>query len=370
MKIAGKRYPNLIRKPSGFYWNPPPGSRGVFSTTAFGKEFGPEQMERYYLREASLARWRAEQKGLTAPRAPDDTVDALFRDYLESTKVTQTARRTQDEYRRCLTALADFPLEDGSRFGDQVWATLKFRHADALFKLFVYDENQDPRPVYARGCMAVARQAWNWARRAQEEQFKVNPFEKMGLKAPKARKVKWTSSEVLQFIAKAEEMGLISVGLAAVLCYELGQRVSDARRMLRSAFARVDGRLAVTVVQQKTEVELLLPVSNILECWLDKVPEDRPHLVVSEATGRPYRDYELSKAAAAVRAAAGIRNEVRIGDLRRTCVTELGRAGATDDELISVTGHSDRTILRVYSMTEYEKALAAMQRRWAQRNVA
>jgi len=38
-------------------------------------------------------------------------------------------------------------------------------------------------------------------------------------------------------------------------------------------------------------------------------------------------------------------------DLRRTCITELGETGASDSELVSVSGHKDRQMLKIYSLT-------------------
>jgi len=38
-------------------------------------------------------------------------------------------------------------------------------------------------------------------------------------------------------------------------------------------------------------------------------------------------------------------------DLRRTCITYLGETGASDNELVSVSGHKDRQMLKIYSLT-------------------
>lgn len=375
MKLYGVHYPNLEQNKSGFYWKPPPAARGVFTSSPLGKELNAVALAGYYRRQESLAKWRLQQKqgtvfGATPIRT--DTVDSLFHDYQsKSLKVLHCAERTRTEYRRSLTALADFPLQDGTRFGDQPWAQLRGSHADALYLLFRETEDGKERDVYARGVFAVARQAWNWAQRGHEKEWKMNPFAEMGLKIPKGRKIKWTAAEVWAFITKAEEMGAISVGMAAVLCYELGQRVSDVRKSTRSMFEMLpDGRMGVLVEQQKTGKELLLPVSDVLAAWLKKIPVDQELLVINELTGQPYKDWELSKRAAEIRAAAGIRAEVRVGDLRRTCLTELGRAGGTDDELVSVSGHSDRKVLSIYSRPEYEKALRVMQARWKLRSAA
>jgi hypothetical protein len=54
-------------------------------------------------------------------------------------------------------------------------------------------------------------------------------------------------------------------------------------------------------------------------------------------------------------------------DLRRTCITELGETGASDDELVLVSGHQDRQMLSICSLASYRKALAAMRARWADR---
>jgi integrase len=374
MNFYGVHYANLEQNKSGFYWKPPPAARAVFTSSPLGKELNRDALAQYYRRQEALAQWRLERKGLIPGAKPigPDTVDSLFRDYQsKSIDVLQCAERTKTEYRRSLTALADFPLQDGTRFGDQPWATLRGSHADALYFLFRENEDGKERDVYARGVFAVARQAYYWAKRGREKEWKMNPFAEMGLKVPKGRKVKWTAVEVWAFINKAEQMGAISVGMAAVLCYELGQRVSDARKSTRSMFEMLpDGRMGVLVEQQKTGVELLLPVSDVLAAWLKKIPADQELLVVNEQTGQPYKDWELSKRAGEIRAAAGIRAEVRVGDLRRTCLTELGRAGGTDDELVSVSGHSDRKVLSIYSRPEYEKALRVMAARWKMRSAA
>lgn len=54
-------------------------------------------------------------------------------------------------------------------------------------------------------------------------------------------------------------------------------------------------------------------------------------------------------------------------DLRRTCITKFGETGASDDELVSVSGHQDRQMLNIYSLRSYKKALIAMKARWANR---
>ena len=53
----------------------------------------------------------------------------------------------------------------------------------------------------------------------------------------------------------------------------------------------------------------------------------------------------------------------------RTCINELAVLGTSDDQLLSMSGHTKRQTLSVYSLTEYRKALDIMQRCWAERDL-
>jgi hypothetical protein len=45
----------------------------------------------------------------------------------------------------------------------------------------------------------------------------------------------------------------------------------------------------------------------------------------------------------------------------------MSEAGATDDQLISVSGHKDRQMLYVYSIAGIKQAIAGMSLRWKYR---
>jgi integrase len=248
-----------------------------------------------------------------------------------------------------------------------MWREIEAIHTDKLYELMCYADDGGLRETYARAVMHTARIVWNWAQRYLRKEFEFNPFDGMRLETPDARTVRWEPAQVWQFCRTAEEMGLLSAALVAVFCYELGQRPGDARKMCRSCF---EGAAIIVVEQGKTGKQLLLPVSDVLAEFVDKVPGDRNELVVNERTGRQYEDYELSKICAEIREAAKLPGHLWIADLRRTCLTELGRLGASDDQLISVSGHSQRQMLSTYSLTEYRKAVDIMQRRRSLRNAA
>jgi integrase len=69
---------------------------------------------------------------------------------------------------------------------------------------------------------------------------------------------------------------------------------------------------------------------------------------VSENTGRPCREACFQHTFAEIRTAAGLSDDLRYRDLRRTFATALGAAGCTDDEIRSLTGHKTRSVVAVY----------------------
>jgi integrase len=181
------------------------------------------------------------------------------------------------------------------------------------------------------------------------------------MRKTRARNIKWLPSQVRQLVETAEKNGRLSIALAALFCYERGQRPGDARQLERGAF---EGGDKSRVVQSKTDKELLLPVSKTLAGAVAKVPLEQSMLVLDEKTAKPYTITRLSHVVAEIRELAGLPSHLQLRDLRRTCLSELGDLGASDDELISVSGHGDRQMLNVYSLREYKRALVAMQRRW------
>jgi integrase len=278
VKIGDQDFPNLLRKPSGFYWNAPPRSREHFGSIPLGKELNDEALARYCAAQRSLERWRQERSagraGLVPPRG---TIDWLLWDYFNHRWFAKLPEKTGKDYRNKLRAMTNFRLLDGSRFGSLPWRTVEAKHTDRLHEMMCFAEDGGLRETYARAVMHTARLVWNWAKRYHRKHFEFNPFEDMRLAAPDPRTVKWEPAQVWKFCQKAQEMGRLSVALAAVFCYELGQRVGDARRMCRSAF---DGDSIICVEQGKTAKRLVLPVSKVLASYVAKVPGDRDELVM------------------------------------------------------------------------------------------
>jgi hypothetical protein len=354
-----------------YYWAPPPGpARDVFTTESLGKTLDANALKIYAQREESYKQWLAERaadaaSGQAPPAA--GSIDWMLERY-EGSSHWPPGEKSRQDYHNKLMFLRNWRGENGRRLGSLPWLSIRGKHSEALYKNWIWRDDGTQRVSYAGAVVRQARAAWNWAMGEYDDQWggRGNPWKHPRIKTTDPRTVKWEPWEVRSFCETAEAHQRLSLAMAAMFSYELGQRIGDARRAMRSQFA--PGR--VRVVQHKTDTELLLPVSATLKEWIDKISPDQMQLVLNERTGKPYKDYELSKAAAEIREAAGLPSHLYLMDLRRTMVSALGDLGATEDELISVGGWRDRQMVSVYSVKSYQRALRAMSRWWEERKAA
>jgi integrase len=194
----------------------------------------------------------------------------------------------------------------------------------------------------------------------------VNPFAKMELSAAPARETVIPREHVDLFCETAITIGRRSMAVWARLSFELCQRAGDARLL---PWTRYNGR-EVQVKQSKRGALVwapLLPDLPELKALVDETPRLSPVIVVDERTGRPYTLYNLSKAFNEIRDAAHLPVEYQARDMRRAGMDETGDAGATDDELRSLSGHKDRNTVSVYVKPNRRKAANALAKRRAYR---
>jgi integrase len=162
-------------------------------------------------------------------------------------------------------------------------------------------------------------------------------------------------------------IGRRSMALWARLSYELCQRAGDARTL---RWSRYNGQ-EVQVKQGKTSALVwapLLPDLPELKAMLDETPRVSTIIVIDEKAKRPYTLYNLSKAFNEIRDAAGLPTEYQARDMRRAGMDETGDAGASDDELRSLSGHKDRNVVHVYVKPNRRKAADALAKRRAYRS--
>jgi integrase len=204
---------------------------------------------------------------------------------------------------------------------------------------------------------------------------------------PKTGRV-WSPEAVAAFVSAADRLGLYSIGTAVILDSWLGQREGDVLALTRPQY-----RGGVLHVQQsKTGERVALPLGMVPELAarleaelarqaIRKVTALDAPLIVSEATGRPYKGEHFSHAFARVRenAATAARDagnealavelaQVKFMHLRHTAVTRLAEAGASIPQIVAITGHtigSVHAILGRYLVMTRELARGAFELRLA-----
>jgi integrase len=188
----------------------------------------------------------------------------------------------------------------------------------------------------------------------------ASPADGIKLVGVAARRQVWTDADRDAFQKAAIAAGRRSIALAAQLAWDLGQRAGDVRRLTWGQF---DGA-SISLTQAKTgtsvRVELAFPMT--LE-MLAQTPRTGVQIVVSEATGRPYAKHFFSHEVARIRALAKLPTTLQFRDLRRSALTDMGRAGATDDELRAASGHKSRAVVGIYVVPSGESAARAQRKR-------
>ena len=205
----------------------------------------------------------------------------------------------------------------------------------------------------------TARTVYNWAKGELTEFTGVeNPFSALRLKSPPGRDVVWTEDQVRAMAAKAVEMGRPSIALAVRVAYETFQRATDNLQLRRDQYR--DG--AFLIRQSKTGTAVRIPIADRELCAAVEAVTSE-YLFVSESTGRPYAEPHFRYWFKKIKKAAGLPKELQFRDNRRSTLTELGDAGATDDEIRAASGHLSREVVAKYVKRTNVQAQNAVNKR-------
>ncbi|MCJ8143838.1 hypothetical protein MKI84_13015 [Ancylobacter sp. A5.8] len=232
----------------------------------------------------------------------------------------------------------------------------------------------------ARGIIGALSAAWAFAH--NHGKLGPSPFARLGMESPDPRLRVGSVHEMRSLIATADAVGYPEIGDSIVMGLMTGQRQRD--RLLLVDGRDLDGRLLFR--QKKTGAVVLAPPTAQLVERLRNARVRRQgfkvqhaELIINEQSRRPFSGERYRQIFGAVRAAAvaGVADgaggwkvepcpslaDFRDQDLRDTSVTWMALAGATIPEIISVTGHSEKSasqILKHYLGRHPEMAASAV----------
>ena len=341
-----------------YYYNPKKDLRaaGVLDRQPLGEDLA-EAIAKAERLNAIADEYRAAKKRgeeLKHDQKKPGSIAALFEEYRKSKAFTDKAKKTREEYEKCMRTLESTVLKNGASLGEMPAAKLEYRHADSLYDLL----REKHGLSYANAQMRVARRIFGLG--VRWKLVKENPFSRPSLKGIPSRHVVWSADQMLLFMAAAREQGFPSLALIARMAYELAQRIVDVRLLTWDAYE--DG--VFSFEQTKTETFLHVPASDELVLELETMTRTPgAPIAVCETTGRTWQASHLTHTARDIMRTAGLPEGLRISDMRRTGLTHLGKAGATDDEMVSMSGHLTREMLQIYSVADLEKAKNAMRKR-------
>ena len=237
---------------------------------------------------------------------------------------------------------------------------VKVKDAEALYSMLLGSVSIS----YANSCIKVLSTVWEAG--IYLELASLNPFSGIKLKQAPERDVSWTPDQVTQFINTADANGIPSIGTIALMAYELCQRPIDCRNFCWSRY--VDGTFFIT--QAKTGAEVQIPATPVLAERINNIAMGsncKPDGVIApyEKTGNAYSERLYRKKAELIRSLAGLPNELKLADLRRSGATLLGNSGCTEDEIRSVTGHKSRQVVSRYVLPTNTMAQSAQRKRLA-----
>ena len=378
--MRGRR---LANGEMSYYWEPPTWAKKrqcpIFAE-ALGAGLAPA-IQRADDLNRSFDEWRRGELSGPIP----GSVDWVIGWYQKHPKYRRLRPKTKIGYDANLILLADFKLKT-VRFGAAPARKVEPKHADEMYQRIQWTVDVDPatgeeterrRLATANAVMRTAQAMWKVALRAGH--VEQNPFAQMGLEQTGGHTVAATRDQVYTFVEKADAMGYQSMGTAAVMAFEMCQREGDVIGTISWSGYRPSD--AIKVRQAKTDELVWLPLMGDggkplfpeVEERLARTPQRGSLIVMRDQPDKrtktflPYKQSWFGHLFRKIANAAGLPKELKFMGFRHGGLTELGEAGATDQEMMATSGHKTRGILTVYSKRTPQQAANAARKRQAWR---
>jgi integrase len=201
------------------------------------------------------------------------------------------------------------------------------------------------------------------------EKLTVNPMARVRKRTSEPRSVIWTHDQVLSFLDKAfTKFEWRNIGLIVLMCYEWGQRPVDIRNL---TWDQIDlDQAVVTITQTKRGATVELPIPDNLIAMLKQQKEDWdfqpyvvPHHRPQDNAYRPLTIAQMVTLLTEVKAATGLPDDLRVGDLRKTAIVQMIESGVDHLAIQSVSGHKNVQSLNPYNKFSLKTAKSALERR-------
>jgi integrase len=299
-----------------------------------GLPWSPSFMAAY---EAALTGPRA---AIGAGRIKPGSVSAVVAEYFDSQQFFASKGAGTQRMRRGI--LERFR----AAYGDRPFALLPAEWIEALL---------DAKPPHAARSWLVTLRSLcqfaikrGWLRSDPTRDIKLRTVKSDGFHTV-------TEDEIAQFEAH-HPIGT-KPRLAFALLLYTAQRRSDVVRMGRQHIRETPDGPALYVKQQKTGVELLIPIHPELRTILDATPGEHLTFLVT-ATGKPYGGNHFSESFREWCDAAGLPKQCSAHGLRKAACRRDAENGCSANEIMSHSGHGTMKELVRYTKAADQARLA------------
>jgi hypothetical protein len=331
----------------------------------------------------------ADSKTLTV--AAFGTLDWLFGEYRSDRRFTKLDAGSRRNHENGFKLVGGYKLKDGRLLGSVRVSAITTAETDAIYeKLLVVTDAEGAvigeRRTTVNHAMKSCRRAWNVVARKHPGKLPtINPFAQMGLRSSDRETPAATFEELKTFRTKAVEMDLSSLATAALLSWELLQRVEDVfATFVVDHYRPKSHPNMIRVIDEKTRSESWVPLFNDagvalypeLMAELDAIKRERiGGLMFCRDWGdrgpwptwpRP-DDPDLTHMTRKVKEvirAAGLRDELTFASFRHGGFTETGDAELTDREIMAQGRKATvKTLPRYVKRTTNQIVSGTMKRR-------
>ena len=309
---------------------------------------------------ALLNVYEKEQK--SRPNATNNnTLNGLVNDYYLSYEFNDLRDETKVQYKYFLGVLLDTVVK-GRSLRLHKYNSITTGIARTAYEMWC------KRGIYmANHIMSCARVVYSHG--INMDYCSANPFSNVKKHTTQSRKVVWTREDVCKFLDVAySDFKMRNIGLIAQMSYEWCQRVGDMRLLQWSSLDLP--RQRVNIEQSKRRAKVFLPIEDDLcemlveqendfgfQEWV--VPKPKP----IRGSYNPYSLYDLPRQARRVMIQAGLSQDLRLSDLRRTGTMEMVDAGVSMGQIMSVTGHVNPQSVKPYLKNTFASANNALKLR-------
>ncbi|MBX9590633.1 MAG: hypothetical protein K2X43_15100 [Hyphomonadaceae bacterium] len=378
-----------------YYWHPNRRDVGAGFTIpceTLGTSYGAA-VDRANLLNRMLDDWRTGRK-----EAPDEgstrfgSLAWMFADFQETASFKELSERTKPDYRKAMALLTDIETKEGKPAGTYLLKSLTPLAVDKIYAKL--RKGKEGQTVFRQANLAVwlAGRAWRVVRRRHPDVFPdENPFEGLERDWKRTPRKAATRSESYALSEALKALGHPHLGLVPLICYEWHQRPENilAGHLRWSDWRPPERPDAVRVEHHKTGEEVWLPLEDEkeegkdllfpeIEKYLSELQRLGPAIVMrpkrrvdSRQTKKKEREvvhrlYEFGHARHLVQKArkdAGLDTHITMDACRHGGMTELGDAEATEQEIMSASGHRSPEAARVYVKRTEKQRMAAVRKR-------